>query len=559
MNSLIPQEFYEQISPLVKQISIVASNTFTQYKEEQKSISSVSFNFKNTNNLYEKQERSAFKYRLLEAPPGQRRLQIRLFNLETKENISPYMIEKIMINKSSYDIHRYIPKPKLINGIQNYKIFNCIDVTDILVEGINKIAIITTGLISNGIFTIVDIETVGLKNCVSAIERNCLRSTEFVSFNFEDDEDEINPNEMDVEQEEQTISLKCPISYMRMNIPSRGLNCVHLSCFDLENYIRNCTIKQSFNCPICCKPLPVNQLMIDDKVYHYLQSSDIKCTMIKVTQNGDMIEIPDEMEEENSDIDEEELKYLNRKSTLSNQINTLNTLQLPPPTNNQINQINQLNTLNTLNTVNTLQLPPSTNNQIHSIHIHSPPQVHYDIISMASSVSQLKQYQLHALKSSPPSNPLNQSLPSSIPTVLPKQPQGIQLPQSIPSMHQIPSEQKMQSKQLPQLNVNLSDLISQNTENMIIDNSTVDSIQSKVNDNQSKSKSKQELKPKESTIVSDKTTQRILSQLQKMQPSSSPQIKQKRKVVVYPANRNQNNSNNAYGSKGNNKDDQIEL
>ena len=48
------------------------------------------------------------------------------------------------------------------------------------------------------------------------------------------------------------ISLRCPITYKRINIPARGQECKHLQCFDLESYLRlNGDRGGMWKCPIC--------------------------------------------------------------------------------------------------------------------------------------------------------------------------------------------------------------------------------------------------------------------------------------------------------------------
>ena len=32
----------------------------------------------------------------------------------------------------------------------------------------------------------------------------------------------------------ESLSLRCPVSLQRIEIPVRGLNCTHLACFDLK-------------------------------------------------------------------------------------------------------------------------------------------------------------------------------------------------------------------------------------------------------------------------------------------------------------------------------------
>lgn len=47
------------------------------------------------------------------------------------------------------------------------------------------------------------------------------------------------------------ISLKCRIRNNRIRFPARGMDCKHIQCFDLENYLMlNCE-RGSWRCPEC--------------------------------------------------------------------------------------------------------------------------------------------------------------------------------------------------------------------------------------------------------------------------------------------------------------------
>jgi hypothetical protein len=69
-----------------------------------------------------------------------------------------------------------------------------------------------------------------------------------------------------------TVSLKCPITQLRTRIPARGASCRHLQCFDLSGALRNCHIASYWCCPLCDKPMPASELVIDPHLERVLRT-----------------------------------------------------------------------------------------------------------------------------------------------------------------------------------------------------------------------------------------------------------------------------------------------
>lgn len=68
----------------------------------------------------------------------------------------------------------------------------------------------------------------------------------------------------DVIATSQNLSLKCPLSYMRLKTPCRGLSCNHIQCFDATSYLQLQEQGPQWLCPICNKPVPFDQLAVDE-------------------------------------------------------------------------------------------------------------------------------------------------------------------------------------------------------------------------------------------------------------------------------------------------------
>ncbi|NWV02040.1 ZMIZ2 protein, partial [Upupa epops] len=68
------------------------------------------------------------------------------------------------------------------------------------------------------------------------------------------------------------VSLKCPITFRRIQLPARGHDCRHIQCFDLESYLQlNCE-RGTWRCPVCNKTallegLEVDQYMLGILIY----------------------------------------------------------------------------------------------------------------------------------------------------------------------------------------------------------------------------------------------------------------------------------------------------
>nr|XP_029545011.1 zinc finger MIZ domain-containing protein 2-like isoform X6 [Oncorhynchus nerka] len=80
-----------------------------------------------------------------------------------------------------------------------------------------------------------------------------------------------------VEQTAIKVSLKCPITFRRIQLPARGHDCRHIQCFDLESYLQlNCE-RGTWRCPVCNKTALLEGLEVDQYmlgILIYIQNSD---------------------------------------------------------------------------------------------------------------------------------------------------------------------------------------------------------------------------------------------------------------------------------------------
>ncbi|XP_041441101.1 zinc finger MIZ-type containing 2 L homeolog isoform X2 [Xenopus laevis] len=107
------------------------------------------------------------------------------------------------------------------------------------------------------------------EHCITKIKRN---------FNSGSIPGTPGPNGEDgVEQTAIKVSLKCPITFRRIQLPARGHDCRHIQCFDLESYLQlNCE-RGTWRCPVCNKTALLEGLEVDQYMLGtllYIQNSD---------------------------------------------------------------------------------------------------------------------------------------------------------------------------------------------------------------------------------------------------------------------------------------------
>jgi E3 SUMO-protein ligase PIAS1 len=90
----------------------------------------------------------------------------------------------------------------------------------------------------------------------------------------------------DVVATSQVLSLKCPLSYMRLDTPCRSLSCTHIQCFDATSYLQLQEQGPQWLCPICNKSAPFEQLAIDEYVKDILEHTSKSLEAVTIEPNG---------------------------------------------------------------------------------------------------------------------------------------------------------------------------------------------------------------------------------------------------------------------------------
>ncbi|XP_025193283.1 E3 SUMO-protein ligase PIAS1-like [Melanaphis sacchari] len=83
------------------------------------------------------------------------------------------------------------------------------------------------------------------------------------------------------------VSLVCPLSKLRMNIPAKSANCRHLKCFDAYTFLKMNENKPTWRCPICYKPCLFKDIIIFDYFLEILRNPRLNgSTDIMLLSNG---------------------------------------------------------------------------------------------------------------------------------------------------------------------------------------------------------------------------------------------------------------------------------
>lgn len=84
----------------------------------------------------------------------------------------------------------------------------------------------------------------------------------------------------------QVLSLKCPLTYMRLNVPCRGMSCTHIQCFDTTSYLQLQEQGPQWLCPICNKSAKFEQLAIDEYVKDILENTPKSLEAVTIETDG---------------------------------------------------------------------------------------------------------------------------------------------------------------------------------------------------------------------------------------------------------------------------------
>ncbi|KAJ8514698.1 hypothetical protein ONZ45_g7791 [Pleurotus djamor] len=126
------------------------------------------------------------------------------------------------------------------------------------------------------------IQATTVDQLVDRLKKGKFRSAEdirqqMVSNNLEDD---------DIVAGSQKLSLKCPLSFMRINTPCRSTQCIHPQCFDALSWFSVMEQTTTWLCPVCEKVLKPDDLYLDGYFDEILRSCPDDIEDILVETDG---------------------------------------------------------------------------------------------------------------------------------------------------------------------------------------------------------------------------------------------------------------------------------
>lgn len=90
----------------------------------------------------------------------------------------------------------------------------------------------------------------------------------------------------DIVATSQILSLKCPLTYMRLKTPCRSISCNHIQCFDATSYLQLQEQGPQWICPICNKPATFDNLAIDEYAKGILDNTSQSTEQVTIEPDG---------------------------------------------------------------------------------------------------------------------------------------------------------------------------------------------------------------------------------------------------------------------------------
>ena len=82
------------------------------------------------------------------------------------------------------------------------------------------------------------------------------------------------------------LSLKCPLSTLRIQVPCRSNICNHIQCFDATSFLQLQEQAPTWTCPICNKNVSFDNLHVDQYVDDILKSTSKSVEQVTIEPDG---------------------------------------------------------------------------------------------------------------------------------------------------------------------------------------------------------------------------------------------------------------------------------
>jgi len=91
----------------------------------------------------------------------------------------------------------------------------------------------------------------------------------------------------DLMETDVVLSIRCPLSIVgKIERAAKGRHCLHPQCFDLMSFILISEQSSVWQCPVCLKPLPMKDIIVDEDMTRAIQGCDEEVTQIRRTPEG---------------------------------------------------------------------------------------------------------------------------------------------------------------------------------------------------------------------------------------------------------------------------------
>ncbi|CAI6373029.1 unnamed protein product [Macrosiphum euphorbiae] len=83
-------------------------------------------------------------------------------------------------------------------------------------------------------------------------------------------------------------TVKDPLTKLRMKLPARGVDCIHLQCFDAIQFLQMNEQREKWTCPLCTKKIKFENIEVDEFFLNMLQSPDLseECENVLLLKDG---------------------------------------------------------------------------------------------------------------------------------------------------------------------------------------------------------------------------------------------------------------------------------
>ncbi|KAL8873920.1 MAG: hypothetical protein Q9174_000667 [Haloplaca sp. 1 TL-2023] len=145
-------------------------------------------------------------------------------------------------------------------------------------------------------------------------------------------------HDSDVQATGANMSLKCPLSTLRINVPCRSTICTHNQCFDALSFLQLQEQAPTWTCPVCNKVVTFEALEVDQYVDSILKSTPRSVDQVTVEPDGKWSQIAagDELpsgDHDSSDDDDADLIEIRdppRVAAVKHEMNGAGLMRTPP-------------------------------------------------------------------------------------------------------------------------------------------------------------------------------------------------------------------------------------